>query len=122
MRFSDLNLVMQIVTALISAWITMTLVAVVVINVYETRRNRSVLRRAAKTFLSLLPIWLLAEGYVAALARWFTERKEISPLALLDLLWALAPWLNILYAWDWLFDILVFNGRLLGALFGLPGV
>ena len=97
----------------------MTLVAVLVMHVYENRRRISVLRRTAETFWALLPIWLLAEGYVAALARWFTERKDISPLALLDLLWALAPWLNLIYAWDWLLDIIIFDGRFVGALFGL---
>ncbi|MEF2550454.1 hypothetical protein VQ042_03640 [Aurantimonas sp. A2-1-M11] len=117
-RFSDLSLVLQIVAGLASLWVSFAFVAVCVINIVEVRRRPTALPRAVRTILSLAPIWLLAQGYIAALAKWFTIRNEISLVAIGELVLALTPGVNVFYGWNWLVDILWFNGKLLAAIFG----
>ena len=121
MRFSDLSLVLQIVTALIAGWVTLVIVAIWIVNILEARSRRTAVIRAVRTILVLLPLWLVAEGYVAAITKWLSVRDELSLIGTGELLWALTPGLNILYGWVWLIDILRFDGKFIVALFGFPG-
>ena len=118
LRFSDLSLVLQIVAGLASLWVSFAFVAVCFVNILEVRHRPTAVPRTARTILSLAPVWLFAQGYIAALAKWFTIRYDISLPAVGELVLALTPGVNVVYGWDWFVDILWFNGKLLAALFG----
>lgn len=121
MRFTDLTLVLQIVTALIAAWITVVLIAIWIMNILEARRHPDRIRRALTNLGLLLPVWIVMEGYVAAFAKWFAVENNLDWSGIVALFLAAMPIVNIIYAWTWLIDILRFNGRFAAALLGFPG-
>ena len=118
MQFSDLSLVLQIVTALISSWISLLVLWPLVLEIFSPSRRAGRLGRALRTIATLGPAWLLAQGYVVAIANWFGTRNTISWVGLAELLWALTPGLNLLYAFDWGLELLRFKGAFVVALFG----
>ena len=118
MHFSDLSLVLQIVTALISSWISLLVLWPLAFELFAPSRRTGRLVRALRMTATLGPAWLLAQGYVIAIAKWFGTRNAISWASLAELFWALLPGLNLLYAYDWALELLRFKGEFVAALFG----
>ena len=117
-QFSDLSLVLQIVTALISSWISLLLLWPLAFDLFAPSRRTGRLERALRTIATLGPAWLIAQGYVIAIAKWFGTRNTISWLGLAELFWALTPVLNLVYAYDWALELLRFKGEFVVALLG----
>lgn len=118
MQFSDLSLVLQIVTALISSWISLLVLWPLAFELFAPSRRAGRLARTLRMIGTLGPAWLLAQGYVVAIAKWFGTRNSISWVSLAELVWALLPALNLLYAYDWALELLRFKGEFVAALFG----
>ncbi|MBB4003255.1 MAG: hypothetical protein V7704_02185 [Aurantimonas endophytica] len=118
MQFSDLSLVLQIVTALISSWISLLVIWALAIEIFSAPRRAGRLARGLRAFATLAPAWLLAQGYVVAIAKWFATQNSVSWVGLGELLWALAPGLNLIYAYDWALELLAFKAAFVAALFG----
>jgi hypothetical protein len=117
-QFSDISLVLQIVTALVSSWISLIVLWPLAFELFSPSRRAGRLARALRMVVTLGPAWLIAQGYVIAIAKWFGTRNTISWVAVGELLWALTPGLNLLYAYDWAMELVRFMGAFIAALFG----
>ena len=120
MQFSDISLVLQIVTALVSSWISLLVIWALAIEIFSS--PRAVRRaRTLRAFATLGPAWLIVQGYVIAIAKWFGTQNSISWVGLAELIWALTPGLNLLYAYDWGLELIAFMAAFFAALFRIWG-